>query len=63
MTEISYPELQALYGGRYVARRRIEVVASAETYDQLVDELERAQVDWPELIIEFVELPDAVGVY
>jgi hypothetical protein len=45
MVEVDYAQLQLLYGGRYVARRDSDVVASAEGYDQLLEQLDRAGVD------------------
>ena len=63
MAEIDYALLQQRYGGRYVARRSGEVVASAETYDGLSDQLEAGVVDWDELIVEYVEPADIVCVY
>lgn len=63
MVEVDYAQIQQLYGGRYVARREGEVVASADTYDQLVDQLDRAAVDSVDLIIEYVEPADVVCVY
>lgn len=63
MSEVDYAELRERYGGRYVARRDKEVVASAQTYDELSDELEKLAVEWGELIIEYVEPPNVVSVY
>ena len=63
MPEVNYSQLQQRYGGRYVARRGGEVVASAETYDELDDQLEQAAVDWATLVIEYIEPPDRVCVY
>jgi hypothetical protein len=63
MADIDYTELQRRYGGRYVARRGGEVVASAETYDGLSEQLERAGVNWGELVLEYVEPASVIGVY
>jgi hypothetical protein len=63
MAEIDYPQLQQQYGGRYIARRDSEVLASADTYDALSDALERfAGTDEP-LIIEYVEPIGTLRVY
>ena len=61
MVDVDYAQLQ--YGGRYVARRGSEVIASAEAYDALVDELESREIDWSDLIIEYIEPADTVCVY
>ena len=63
MVEVDYAQLQQQYGGRYVARRGAEVIASAETYDALADELESREMDWSDLIIEYIEPADTVCVY
>jgi polysaccharide deacetylase 2 family uncharacterized protein YibQ len=63
MAEVNYAQLQQQYGGRYVARRNGEVIASAQTYDELCDQLEKATVNWDELIIEYVEPAHIVCVY
>lgn len=63
MTEVNYTELQRRYGGCYVARRDAEVVASAETYDELCQQLESAAVDWDNLVIEYIEPLGVVCVY
>lgn len=63
MAETDYAWLQQQYGGRYVAQRDGEVVASAETYDELSDQLEGAAMEWGELIIEYVEPAHIVCVY
>lgn len=63
MSEADYTSLQERYGGLYVARQGSEVVASADTYDALSDALERATVEWADLIVEYVERTDCVGAY
>ena len=63
MAEVDYAQLQQRYGGRYVARRDSEVITSADTYDELCDQLEKAAVDWSELVIEYVEPANIVCVY
>jgi len=63
MVEVDYAQLQQQYGGRYVARRGCQVIASAETYDALADELESREMNWSDLIIEYIEPADTVCVY
>jgi len=63
MPEVDYVQLQQRYGGRYIACRDSEVIASAETYDELSDQLEKAKVDWDKVIIEYVEPANIVCVY
>jgi hypothetical protein len=62
-TEVDYVQLQQRYGGCFVARRDGDVIASAETYDELSEQLEEAAVEWDDLIIEYVEPGDVVCVY
>lgn len=63
MVDLDYVQLQQHYGGRYVARRNSDIIASAETYDELSEQLEGSVVDWDELIIEYVEPSDTVCAY
>jgi hypothetical protein len=45
MADIDYVQLQRQYGGRYIARRDGEIVASAESYDALSDHLDGMAVE------------------
>ena len=63
MPEAQYTLLQEKYGGRYVACRNAEVIASAETYDELTDNLESLEMDLAQLIIEYIEPVNSVCVY
>lgn len=63
MSDVEYTELQRCYGGCYIARRDGEVVFSADTYDELSEQLEAAGIEWGELVIEYVEPPSVIGVY
>jgi hypothetical protein len=57
-----YDALQKRFGDRFIARRGDNVVASAETYDELLDALERMAVARRGLIIEYVSPSDRVHV-
>lgn len=63
MTDLNYEQLQQIYGDRYIAHRDGRVVAHAQSYDELCDELERRDARWDELVIEYVESADFVRVY
>ncbi len=63
MAELDYMKLQEHYGGRSVALRGGEVVASAETYEELAEQLDRAGMDWTQLEIAWIDPPDVVCVY
>lgn len=63
MATLDYAQLQATYGGRYVARRGDRVIADAESYDALCDELDRVNGSWADVVIEYVEPADSVSVY
>ena len=63
MAELDYAALQQRYGGRYVARCGSEIVASAESYDDLSEQLDDPAIDWDDLIVEYVEPSDLVRVY
>jgi hypothetical protein len=63
VTEEDRTQLQRRHGGRYVACRDGEVVASAETYDELSDQLDAAAIEWSRVVIEYVEPTNRVGAY
>jgi len=63
MAEIDYRELQRRYPGQFIAQRDGEVVANAETYDELRRQLRDRATGSQGLVIEFVEPPDSVAVY
>lgn len=62
MGELDYIALQQRYGGRYVADCDGEVIASAETYEELSEQLEGMDVDWDRTVIGFVERSDVIRV-
>jgi len=63
MAERDDEQFRRRYGGHYVAMRDGEVVASADTYDRLSDELDQMASDWSKLIIEYVEPFDVARIY
>jgi hypothetical protein len=63
MTEIEYAELQRRHGGRYVARRGNDVIASAGSYRELSAQLDRLAARRADLVVEYVEPPDVVSAY
>ena len=64
MADFDYVDLQQKYGGRYVALQDGQVLASADTYDDLLDQLEHLpQIDWDRVIIEYIEPDRSVSVY
>ena len=63
MGEVDYTSLQQQYGGHYIARREEQVIADAASYDELIDHLENATIDWSKIIIEYVEPANIVCVY
>jgi hypothetical protein len=63
MAKVDYISLQQRYGGRYIARRDEQVIADAASYDELIDNLENAMIDWSKIIIEYVEPANIVCIY
>ena len=49
--------------GRYIARRGDDIIATADTYDELSDQLDQAAVPWADLLIEYVGPTDRIHVY
>jgi len=63
MTEPDYAQLQARYGGQFVAHRQGQVLAHAQTYEELEHQLEVLDLQDQEIIIEYIERPDCAYVY
>jgi len=63
MEDFDYIELQQRYGGKYVVRRGNEVLVSAETYDQIVEWLERHRPLPDGAEIQYVARPDVCVLY
>jgi hypothetical protein len=63
MEKVDRIELHYRFGGRLVALRGDEVMASAVTHEKLIQELARLGVDRRDVIIEFVEPANAICIY
>lgn len=63
MAELDYTQLQARYGGQFVAHRRGQILASASTYEALQRQLEALDIQDEEIVIEYIEHPDRAYVY
>ncbi len=63
ITDAEYAALQRRYGGQRVARRGAEVVVSAESFDELIDAFRSLDIDWTDVIVEYIDPPDVVSVY
>lgn len=63
MKDEEYFWLQREYGGRYVARRDAEVLASAKTYGELTDVLKAMAIDWTNVSVQYVDRADRVRIY
>lgn len=63
MEDVDYTELQRRHGGQYVARRGREILLNAATYDELADWLEQGIDRLGEVVVEYVEPADVVGVF
>jgi hypothetical protein len=53
--QIDYASLQETYGGKFVAIREGEIVASAETHGELVRILGEKNLDNEEVVFEYVK--------
>jgi len=63
MVDLNYIELQGNYGGQYVALQEDRIVATADTYDELINQMEQQKLNWTRIVIEYVEPDHAVGIY
>ena len=60
---IEYARLQDEYGGKFVATRNGEVVASGDTNAEMLRELKEKGLDGEGLVFEFVEAKDIIYVF
>ncbi len=63
MAERDDPEFRRRYGGRYVATRDGDVIASDDSYEQLSEYLERTIVEWQGVAVAYVDPFDVIRVY
>ena len=63
LTADQYAVLQREHGGHYVARRGIEVIASAKTLGEVLERTDTMTIEWTTVVIEYVERPDRLHVY
>ena len=54
MEQIDYARLQDAYGGKFVAIRNEQVVASADTHAELLRELRDHNLDDEDVVFEYV---------
>ena len=59
---IEYARLQEAYGGKFVATRNGEVVASGDTNAEMVRELKEKGLDGQGLLFQFVWAKDTIYV-
>ena len=60
---IDYARLQDEYGGKFVALRNGEVVASGDTSAEMLRELKQNGLDGENVAFEFVEAKDKIYVF
>ena len=60
---IEYARLQDEYGGKFVALRNGEVVASGDTSAEMLRELKENGLDGESVAFEFVEAKDKIYVF
>ena len=63
LTDEEYAELQRKYGGGYVLRCGAEVIASAKTYGDLIDQTDVMGIDRTQLVITYVDRADVLRIY
>jgi hypothetical protein len=63
MDEFDETWLYEKYGGKFVARRDKEVIASAETFDEVLAAIDQLDEDTAGITIEFVPSPDHIYVF
>jgi hypothetical protein len=62
VTDEEYAEIQRKFGGGYVVRRGAEVLVSARSYGDLIDQADAKSIDWTEVVIQYVDRADVLRV-
>ena len=60
---ISYTKLQRRYGGKFIARQDGKVLASGATYRELLQMIQKRQLNRQTLIVGYVSPRDAICIY
>jgi hypothetical protein len=63
LTDEEYAAMQRRYGGGYVARRGVEVVASAKLFGDLIDQLANMNINRADVVIQYVDRADVIRAY
>lgn len=63
MERIDYNRLQEDYGGKFVAIRGNEVIASADTHGDLFRELKEKDLDSEDVVFEYVRPKGRICAY
>lgn len=59
----TYIQLQEAYGGKFIAIRNDQVVATGDTHKELVENLKKNNIERKNLTFEFIERKDAICIY
>jgi hypothetical protein len=54
MEQVDYIRLQDAYGGKFIAIRKDQIVASANSHGELVRKLKAKKLDAEDLVFEYV---------
>ena len=60
---IEYARLQDAYGGKFVATRNGEVVASGDTAAEMLRELKEKEIAPEDVAFQFVEAKDTIYIF
>lgn len=60
---VSYAKFQQRYGGKFIARENGKILASGETYRQLLQAIRKRRLDRQALIIGYVPPKKAICIY
>lgn len=59
----TYIQLQEEYGGKFIAIREGQVLATGNTHKELVENLKKNHIERKNLTFEFIEPKDAICIY
>ena len=59
----TYIQLQEEYGGKFIAIKEKQVIATGNTHKELVENLQKSHIERKGLIFEFIEPKDVICIY
>lgn len=59
----TYIQLQEEYGGKFIAIKEKQVIATGNTHKELIEKLQKNHIERKGLTFEFIEPKDVICIY